>query len=236
MIMRKYTVNYIQILRGQYQELEIDKLVLLLSRLTNEELNKIKTKNFDELWDDLWISSVKNNKIKNEYIIAKNRFNFIKKYLNNILNKIKNSYNNPEWEFPKGRRNENENNIDCAIREFEEETGIDRINITILDKINPIIENINGSNDKKYKITYYIGVLNDNDIELKLDENNIYHKIEIGDIQFFNYYESNKHIREYHEDKLNIVNSIINFVMFNLRYYDKYYKKDEKIITNNNYL
>lgn len=227
MIRRKYTVNYIQLLRGQYHELEIDKLIVLLSRLTDEELNKIKTKNFDELWNDLWISTIKNNKIQNEYLIAKDRFEFVKKYLNNILNKIKNSYNNPEWEFPKGRRNDNENNIDCALREFEEETGISKDNITILDKINPIIENINGLNDKKYKITYYIGILN-NDVDLKMDENNIYHKIEIGDIRFLNYYETNKFIREFHEEKLSIVNSIINFFMFNLRYYDKYYKKDDK--------
>ena len=234
MIRRKYTVNYIQLLRGQYHELEIDKLVLLLSRLTDEELHKIKTKEFDELWRDLWISSIKNNKIQNEYLIAKERFDFVKKYLNNILNKIKNNYDNPEWEFPKGRRNDNENNIDCALREFEEETGIDRNKITILNKINPIIENINGSNDKKYKITYYMGILNNDDIDIKINENNIYHKIEIGDIKFLNYYETNKHIREYHEDKINIINSIINFIMFNLRYYDKYYKKND-YLNNNNY-
>ena len=231
MIRRKYTVNYIQLLRGQYDELAIDKLILLLSRLTDEELNKIKTKEFEELWNDLWMSSTKSNKIQNEYNIAKNKFDFLKKYLNNILNKIKTNYKNPEWEFPKGRRNDNENNIDCALREFEEETGIKKDNIIILDKINPVIENINGLNDKKYKITYYIGILKDDNIDIKLDENNIYHKIEISDIKFLNYYETNKNIRIFHEDRLFIVNYIINFIMFNLRYYDKYYKKD-----NNNYL
>ena len=226
MIRRKYTVNYIQLLRGQYDELAIDKLVLLLSRLTDEELYKIKTKEFSELWNDLWMSSIKSNKIQNEFNMAKYKFDFIKKYLNNILDKIKTHYNNPEWEFPKGRRNDNENNIDCALREFEEETGIKKNDITILDKINPIIENINGLNDKKYKITYYIGVLNNENIDIKLDENNIYHKIEISDIKFFNYYETNKNIRKFHEDKIFIVNSINNFIMYNLRYYDKYYKKD----------
>ena len=34
-------------------------------------------------------------------------------------------YESPEWGFPKGRRNMHESDLDCAKREFEEETGID---------------------------------------------------------------------------------------------------------------
>ena len=29
----------------------------------------------------------------------------------------------PEWGFPKGRRNYQENDLACALREFQEETG-----------------------------------------------------------------------------------------------------------------
>jgi len=29
-----------------------------------------------------------------------------------------------KWSFPKGKKNDNETSIECAIREFEEETGI----------------------------------------------------------------------------------------------------------------
>jgi len=32
--------------------------------------------------------------------------------------------NSKKWSFPKGKKNNNETSINCAIREFEEETGI----------------------------------------------------------------------------------------------------------------
>jgi 8-oxo-dGTP pyrophosphatase MutT (NUDIX family) len=40
-----------------------------------------------------------------------------------------------KWSFPKGKKNEKESSIDCAIREFEEETGILLTNDDI-EKIN----------------------------------------------------------------------------------------------------
>ena len=38
----------------------------------------------------------------------------------------------PEWGFPKGRRNYQENDIDCATREWEEETGYSRNQIKMV--------------------------------------------------------------------------------------------------------
>lgn len=223
MIQRKHTVNYIQLIRGKYNELDIDKLIIMFSRLTADELNKVKNYTFDELWNDLW--NPKNNELINEYVIAQDKFNFIKLYLNNLISKINTIYNHPEWEFPKGRRNENEQNIDCAIREFEEETGIKKNNIILLDKILPIIENIIGSNDKKYKMTYYIGILKNEDIEIKIDKNNIFHQIEISDVKFLSIFNSKQKIREFHKEKKNIIDLLTQFISYNIKYYDKHYKK-----------
>ena len=59
------------------------------------------------------------------YQKAEEQFNFFKTYiLPQISHKINISYNYPEWGFPKGRKNENETNLDCAKREFIEETGL----------------------------------------------------------------------------------------------------------------
>ena len=41
----------------------------------------------------------------------------------------------PEWEVPKGRRNLNESDIDCALREFTEETGYKGHNLTHIDNL-----------------------------------------------------------------------------------------------------
>ena len=48
--------------------------------------------------------------------------------------------------IPKGRRNNHESNMDCAIREFTEETNIDKKNYKILNNLHCIQENYTGTN------------------------------------------------------------------------------------------
>ena len=68
-------------------------------------------------------------------------------------------YKDPEWGFPKGRRNLKERDLQCAVREFEEETDIGRDNIYVLRCIDPLEEDFIGSNKKHYKHIYYIAKL-----------------------------------------------------------------------------
>ena len=87
--------------------------------------------NFDTLWKELWIhTETINNRVKK--IISskqKKKFENLKKgYTNdeefiNLESLIKNikddeKYLMNEWEDSKGRRNQGENNRDCAIRVF----------------------------------------------------------------------------------------------------------------------
>ena len=64
----------------------------------------------------------------------------------------------PEWEFPKGHRNFNERDVLCALREFEEETGISREAISIVDNVSPFEEIFIGSDHKSYKYRYFLAV------------------------------------------------------------------------------
>jgi 8-oxo-dGTP pyrophosphatase MutT (NUDIX family) len=59
------------------------------------------------------------------------------------------------WEIPKGRINKNEESLDCAIREFKEETNIDIDSYSIIFNIRPIIETYVSSN-VKYIHTYHM--------------------------------------------------------------------------------
>ena len=56
----------------------------------------------------------------------------------------------PEWGFPKGRRNPHETDITCASREFQEETGLYRQDFTIIQNTYPISETFFGSNQVHY--------------------------------------------------------------------------------------
>ena len=49
--------------------------------------------------------------------------------------KASTTWDTPEWGFPKGRRNYQENDLTCGLREFEEETGYDKDNRYLLLKI-----------------------------------------------------------------------------------------------------
>ena len=44
--------------------------------------------------------------------------------LKDLIKKTTKHFEYNEWEIPKGRRNINESNKECAMREFEEETNI----------------------------------------------------------------------------------------------------------------
>jgi len=45
--------------------------------------------------------------------------------LPNLIHENPTIWEEPEWEFPKGRRKRDETEMICAIREFQEETNID---------------------------------------------------------------------------------------------------------------
>ena len=165
MIQRRNSLCYIEFLRGKYDIKNIEYIQDLISKFSREERNKIKTKNFDDLWKDLWsINDTVDIKdyLRKDYDNGKYKFNKLKKNINNILNKITIIYETTEWEFPKGRRNKNETNSETAKREFREETGYLDSDYIIINNIIPIREEYKSNNNIKYKNTYNIGYLLNN--------------------------------------------------------------------------
>ena len=65
---------------------------------------------------EFYVSQEKFLKLKAGYYF---KGNFI--VLNNIVDNLKNNWLEPEWGFPKGRRNPKEKDADCANRELCEE-------------------------------------------------------------------------------------------------------------------
>ena len=59
-------------------------------------------------------------------------------YLKSLIEKSITRWSETEWGFPKGRRNFQEKDLDCALREFEEETGMNKDNMVIFRKRNTI--------------------------------------------------------------------------------------------------
>ena len=64
-----------------------------------------------------------------------------------------------EFGFPKGRRNINETDVQCALREFSEETGVDAADVRVVPGICPFEEVFSGSNGVRYRHVYYLAEL-----------------------------------------------------------------------------
>lgn len=216
-VRRKYTYNFIHLIRGLY-DLEIETIIKSINLLTFSEYRDLKNKTFDELWIDI-------NGNKNLYDKAKEQFNILINYIiPQIEHKIIITYEYPEWGFPKGKRNNNETNIECAKREFYEETGLRENDYIILDRLYPLIENMRGSNDLYYKHVYYIALFNQNfdTSTIRLD-NNYIQTIEIGGIGVYSLNETLKILRDYNYERINIINNLKLFLTYNTRYFEKFF-------------
>ena len=70
------------------------------------------------------------------------------------------NWTEPEWGFPKGRRNYQENEYECAMREFTEETGIScNEHLKLVNNMFPLEEIFIGSNYRSYKHKYFLTCL-----------------------------------------------------------------------------
>ena len=121
------------------------------------------------------------------------------------------TYLEPEWEFPKGRRNLNEKNLETAIREFSEETGIDIRNIDI--DLNKTFKEIYKSYDNiTYCNEYYLAKYIVDDHSFKIKQNVKEQYTEVSDIKFFTYNSVIDHIRDYCDYKKKLINEIVEYI------------------------
>ncbi len=102
------------------------------------------------------------------------------------------------------RRNFRERDIDCGLREFEEETGYSKYKLSIIKNLNPFEEIFTGSNLKSYKHKYFLTKINYAD---SMNDSN-YQKSEIGNMKWFTYEQCLEKIRFYNIEKINLITSI----------------------------
>jgi len=210
MIRRKHSLNYIEFIRGKYKTFE--SAVNMLKLMSKKEVNDIITHDFDYLWKNLWLET-SNYHIK-EFKKSKTKFNtFINEDNIKEIKKLDLIYDEPEWGFPKGRKNMYEKNINCAIREFKEETQYFIENKNICKNILPINEVYLGTDGKSYKNVYYVTMDIDEKNFEKLNNN------EVSCIKWTTYLEAVKLLRPYYNSKKRILNNMMMFLI-NLTIFD----------------
>ena len=210
LICRKNSLGYVDFLRGKYPLYNVYYIQRLVDEMTNEEKENIIKKTFKELWHDLWGDFV-GLQYRGEEYSASEKFVQIKRGVKNgkedydlrsITMNSKTSWETPEWGFPKGRRNQNENDKTAALREFQEETGYLSENLNGIKNVMPFEEIFTGTNFKSYKNIYYLMYLD------KIRESNNFQKSEVSQIKWCNLKDSLKLIRPYNLEKKEIINNI----------------------------
>ena len=221
MIRRKDSFGYIDFIRGKYSPYNIHQLQTMINEMSMLEKNRILTNSFEQLWKDMWCET-SNTQFKSEEIASSKKFTQITDgisinneiiQLKDIIETSNTKWTETEWEFPKGRRNPKEKDLECALREFEEETGISISKIKIIENLLPFEEIFIGTNHKSYKHKYFLAYMNDP--EEKLDNFQI---TEVSKLEWKNIDKCLEDIRPYNLEKKKLITNI-NKVLQEYRLY-----------------
>lgn len=162
-IQKRNSYEFVDFIHGKYDINNHNELIKLFKGMKYNEKIIILSLNFDFMWYYVYLDI--------------NKFQHNKYYFNQIFNKYFNhnkyeklidlvklnifEHNKSIWEIPKGKKlNKNELDLDCAIREFIEESNIQRNNFTII--LNDRLSYSFNDKNVNYTYHYYIAQINDN--------------------------------------------------------------------------
>jgi len=213
MICRKDTLGFIDFMRGKYSVYNKDYIMNMVKQMTDIEKHNLIHCEFNDLWKNIWGNEEISNQYKIEEIVSREKFQSLRQgivnkadfyTLSDIIEESKKyeTWREPEWGFPKGRRNFQEKDIECAFREFKEETGLSKIKF--IENLLPYEEIFTGSNYKSYKHKYFLGYMDyDNTL---ITEN--YEKSEVSKMSWKNYEQCTELIRPYNLEKKRLLTNI----------------------------
>lgn len=229
MIQRSYTPDFKELIRGKFDFEEPDYIQRLISRITLHEINYIRNCTHKQLYNDIekYYKVKKNRQYHDNYQKAKDNY---QKLMNGYQNSdhclikfdklIKRNnptyYLEPDWGFPKGRRNYkgHESDLECAMREATEETGILPASYSIIPNIYAT-EVYCGTNDVQYAHKYFIALCPNTSIYY-IDPFNKHQLGEIRKMGWYPYNQAINMIRPYHSEKVRALTKIHQNLIKNL--------------------
>lgn len=195
MIRRKDTLGYMDFMRGKFPIYQKNYIMNMLMQMTVDEKNKIRLR-------------IKDGSMKEKIqILVNGVISHSDKYdLSTLLDESDNYgiWTEPEWGFPKGRRNSQEKDYECALREFSEETGYAISILKNIRNIVPFDEIFIGSNYKSYRHKYYVMYMSYPD-SLGMKS---FQKSEVSSMEWKSLDECMNSIRSYNLEKKKILNNI----------------------------
>ena len=246
MVQRKDSLCYVEFIRAKWVPQNKKYVMTLFSRMTPDERKRISSaESFDDLWYGFWHKDTCKGYMR-EYTQAKDKFNTLKSGfrlkcrgekgdkgdkgekgeeesgeeihfdLEYVLANTKSLYEETEWGWPKGRRNINESDAQCAVREFSEETGVPSSQVTLLN-MKPFEEVFQGCNNVRYKHVYFLGVQQGHAFynTLSVDESTCQAQ-EIRKVSWFDYEKTISKFRDHNVERRELFKRIHAHVTQNL--------------------
>jgi len=177
MLRRKNSFGYIDFIRGKYVQNNLEHLQNLFNEMSISERENIRNNDFETLWKNMWGETNIGTQYKGEELSSQKKFDMLRAgipigplneiiTIDMLIDCATTKWKETEWEFPKGRRNYQEKDLECALREFEEETGLKKKDIIVIENLMPFEEVFIGSNHKSYKHKYFLAYSDKNNDKL----------------------------------------------------------------------
>lgn len=160
LVCKRYTYAYNLFTHGKYNSNNSSDLICLFNGMTVDEKLDLLSLNFTQIWYRIWLNMPRNA----NYYLAKNKFEstFLIDGGSKLRKLISKSTNSPRiWEIPKGRkRNKSEPDIQCATREFYEETGVNKKSYIVFPDEQRTFSYVDGG--VRYTNTYFLALAKNN--------------------------------------------------------------------------
>lgn len=215
LIQRKDSLGFVELMRGKYQVEDYTYIRTQMKGMTQKERERFLTFSFQELWSQLWGIDSTSVQYKSEKEVSRQKFETIRTSgildesgnritLEEAFQKMGEGWETPEYGFPKGRRDPNETERECALRELWEETGIRKNDIKIIENCEPLQETFFGSNRVNYSHKYMLAYIHPT-VQVSFDMTNEHMKREIGDLGWFTLEEALEKIRPENVEKKEVL-------------------------------
>ena len=232
MICRKDTLGYMDFLRGKFSVYQKYYILNMIKQMTVSEKTRLKSRALNE--QGSIVSDLSNSDESEDIAFSQTSSISVKDKIRWLIQGIDNKddrydllslveeteteehvqWTEPEWGFPKGRRNSQETDYDCALREFCEETGIPLNKMQNIRNIVPFEELFTGSNYKSYRHKYFL-------MYMSYDEtfNPSFQRNEVSQIAWKTFDECIEIIRPYNLEKKKMICHVDYCLKNTLLYY-----------------
>ena len=191
MIRRKDSMSFAEFMRGKYDPTNTEYVSRLIGNMTLAEQKLIAEDTFENTWKTLWGE----DHLSGDYGPSQTKFNQLNR--KEFVQNNPSVYEEPEWGFPKGRRIRGESDVDCAIREFGEETNISRDSYVVLKNIK-LEETFEGLNGIAYRHVYFVALLKSPELINLNQRFTPMQRREISAIAWKSFIECDQHVRPHH--------------------------------------